>query len=65
MAQVKVEQPITIRANDVGTVHYPAGFSGRVPKDHAERIAAAGAGTHLDAAEADASRAGEAGDDDA
>ncbi len=39
---------MTVRATDTGNVHYPAGFEGRAPKAHAERIEAAGAGKWLD-----------------
>ncbi|MCJ2132453.1 hypothetical protein [Methylobacterium sp. E-045] len=57
MAYVKVTEAVTIRVNDVANVHYPAGFEGRVPKDHAERIEAAGKGkasdTKADAVEGD------------
>lgn len=48
MAHVKVTEAVTIRASDVANVHYPAGFEGRVPRDHARRIEAAGKGTASD-----------------
>ncbi len=48
MARVKVSRDVTVRATDTGNVHYPAGFEGRAPKAHAERIEAAGAGKWLD-----------------
>ena len=48
MAQVKVTHDVTVRATDTGNVHYPAGYEGRAPRAHAERIEAAGAGEWLD-----------------
>ncbi|MGY2052957.1 hypothetical protein [Methylobacterium sp. JK268] len=52
MARVKVSRDVTVRATDTGNVHYAAGFEGRVPKAHAERIEAVKAGEWLDKAEA-------------
>lgn len=48
MARVKVTRDVTVRATDTGNTHYPAGYEGKAPKAHAERIEAAGAGEWLD-----------------
>lgn len=47
--KVKVTKTITVRANEVATVHYEEGFEGTAPSDHIERIVAAGCGERIEA----------------
>jgi hypothetical protein len=53
--RVKVTKTITVFATATGNVHYEAGWEGTAPKDHVERIVAAGAGQQVggDSAKAD------------